>query len=95
MSRLLAAVVAAAIVAAPSLAAGPGPKTIVQTDKTWVCSSAVDLDSVTVTMTPQADGNQRDAVHLQPGCTGTIGQLECDDFGRRRGQSRRRRRTIS
>jgi hypothetical protein len=75
MTRVLAAIVAAAIVAAPSLAAGPGPKTIVQTDKTWVCSSAVDLDSVTVTMTPKDDGNQRDAVHLQPGCTGTIGKL--------------------
>ena len=73
----LVAALAAAIVTAPSLA-GPGPKTIVQTDKTWVCSGAVDLDSVTVTMTPKASGkaDQRDAVHLQPGCTGTIGQID-------------------
>jgi hypothetical protein len=78
MTHFLAALAAAAIVAAPSLAAGPSPKTVVQTDHTWVCSGAVDLDSVTVTMTPSVGGSRQgwDAVHLQPGCTGTIGRID-------------------
>lgn len=78
MIAVIAGIAAAAIVAAPSFAAAPSPKDVVQTDKTWVCSSAVQLDSVTVTMTPNASGkgDQRDAVHLQPGCTGTIGQID-------------------
>lgn len=78
MIHFLAALAAAAIVAAPSLAAGPSPKTVVQTDHTWVCSGAVDLDSVTVTMTPSVGGSRQgwDAVHLQPGCTGTIGRID-------------------
>jgi hypothetical protein len=77
MIAFIAAAAAAAIVAVPSFAAAPSPKDVVQTDKTWVCSSAVQLDSVTVTMTPKASGkaDERDAVHLQPGCTGTIGKL--------------------
>jgi hypothetical protein len=50
---------------------------IVQTDQMWVCKGPVDLDSVTVTMTPSIVGNRRDedAIHLEPGCTGTIRQL--------------------
>jgi hypothetical protein len=78
MIRVLGTIVAAAIVAASSFAAGPAPTTIVQTDKTWVCNKAVDLDAVTVTMTPKATGSAdaRDAVHLEPGCTGTIGKLD-------------------
>ena len=78
MTRLLAGALVVAIVAAPALAAGPSPKNVVETNQTWVCTSAVDLDSVTVTMTPLASGTgeQRDAVHLQPGCTGTIGRID-------------------
>ena len=77
MTGFLAAVAAAAILVAPPLPSGGGPKTVVQTDRTWVCSGAVDLDSVTVTMTPKAGGTrqEKDAVHLQPGCTGTIGRI--------------------
>jgi hypothetical protein len=79
MTGMLRLLLAAAILAAPSAAAADGgPKTIVQTNKTWVCSSAVELTSVTVTMTPAASGtgDARDAVHLQPGCTGTIGRID-------------------
>ena len=77
MKALLVAVAGAAILGAPALASGPSPRTIVQTDKTWVCTGPVDLDSVTVTMTPKAAGPRsgEDAIHLQPGCTGTIGKL--------------------
>jgi hypothetical protein len=75
MIAFIASIAAAAIVALP--AAAPSPKNVVQTDRTWVCSGEVDLDSVTVTMTPSASGSgqERDAVHLQPGCTGTIGRI--------------------
>ena len=50
---------------------------IVQTDQIWVCNGPVDLDSVTITMTPAAIGNRadEDAIHLAPGCTGRIGQI--------------------
>jgi len=77
VKALLVAVAGAAILGAPALASGPSPRTIVQTDKTWVCTGPVDLDSVTVTMTPKAAGPRsgEDAIHLQPGCTGTIGKL--------------------
>jgi hypothetical protein len=76
MIAFIAAVAAAAIVAAPI--AAPSPKNVVQTDRTWVCNGAVDLDSVTVIMTPSAigTGQARDAIHLQPGCTGTIGRID-------------------
>jgi hypothetical protein len=50
---------------------------IVQTDQLWVCKGPVDLDSVTITMTPASIGNRadEDAIHFAPGCTGRIGQL--------------------
>src|SRR3954447_4926650 len=50
---------------------------IVQTDQLWVCRGPVDLDSVTITMTPASIGNRadEDAIHLAPGCTGRIGQI--------------------
>jgi hypothetical protein len=56
---------------------GRAKGSIVQTDKMWVCAGPVNLDSVTVTMTPAAIGARRDedAIHLQPGCTGHIGQI--------------------
>jgi len=71
----LAALTAAGVLAAPP---PTDARTVVQTDKTWVCKSAVDLDVVSVTMTPSAPGGAsgRDAVHLQPGCTGRIGELD-------------------
>lgn len=45
-------------------------------DQMWVCSGPVDLDSVTVTMTPSYPSRRGgDAVHLESGCTGRIGKL--------------------
>jgi len=76
----VAAAIALVALAAPALlGAAPTPaKTVTQTDKTWVCSGPVDLDSVTVTMTPKAAGPRvgEDAVHLESGCTGRIGKLD-------------------
>ncbi len=46
------------------------------TDRMWVCTGPVDLDSVTVTMTPNYPSRRGgDAVHLENGCTGRIGKL--------------------
>ncbi len=77
---ILVAMLAALTIAAPAfgLAGGPGSRTIVQVDKTWVCSGPVDLDSVSVTMTPRAlvTPRTRDAVHLESGCTGKIGRID-------------------
>jgi hypothetical protein len=42
-------------------------------DQMWTCDGPVKLDSVTVTI--DASSSARDAVHLRPGCTGTIGRL--------------------
>jgi hypothetical protein len=54
----------------------PPPTSVVLTDQEWVCDSPVDLDSVTVTMTPSYPSRRGgDAVHLEPGCTGRIGKL--------------------
>jgi hypothetical protein len=55
-----------------------GDSTVVQVDRTWTCTSKVDLDLVKVTITRPDTGDRRreDAVHLQPGCTGRIGRLE-------------------
>ncbi len=41
-------------------------------NRTWHCRGPVDLDLVRVDMTDTS----KDAVHLDPGCTGTIRQLE-------------------
>jgi hypothetical protein len=50
--------------------------TITLTDQMWVCDSPVDLDSVTVTMTPSFPSRRGgDAIHLENGCTGRIGRL--------------------
>jgi hypothetical protein len=53
-------------------------QSVVQTDKTWTCTSKVDLDLVKVTITRAALGDRRnrDAVHLRQGCSGRIGRLE-------------------
>jgi len=55
-----------------------GGNQVVQVDKTWTCTSKVDLDLVKVTMTRAVIGNRKleDAVHLRNGCTGRIGRLE-------------------
>ena len=52
----------------------PEASSVTLTNQTWVCKGPVDLDSVTVTMTA---GGRRggDAVHLEDGCTGRIGEL--------------------
>ncbi len=57
-----------------SAATGPLRGSVTITDQTWVCKGPVDLDSVTVTITPAATA-KADAVHLQSGCTGRIGRL--------------------
>jgi hypothetical protein len=60
----------------PATPAPAPPRSLTLTDQMWVCNGPVDLDSVTVTMTPaypsRRDG---DAVHLEAGCTGRIGSL--------------------
>jgi hypothetical protein len=43
-----------------------------QTDRTWVCNRPVRLDSVTVTITPDAPRHQGVGIRLDAGCTGTI-----------------------
>ena len=76
---MIAAAAAAVGAALLALAGSPaGGSTVVQVDRTWTCTSRVDLDLVKVTMTRAVYGNRRleDAVHLQPGCTGRIGRLE-------------------
>jgi hypothetical protein len=74
----LAASVGAALLAlvVPTTFSGP-PKSVTRVDKTWVCNGPVDLDTVTVTMTPASVGarSNEDAVHLQSGCTGRIGRI--------------------
>lgn len=76
----LTAAVSAALAGVPHRAVVPpdAARTVVQRDRTWVCAGPVDLDSVTVTMTPAAAGPRsgEDAVHLEPGCTGRIGRLD-------------------
>ena len=59
-------------------AGGTGPLrgSITLTDQTWVCKGPVDLDSVTVTMTPASAATKADAINLASGCTGRIGRLE-------------------
>lgn len=54
----------------------PPASSVTLTDQMWVCDGPVDLDSVTVTMTPNFPSRRRgDAVHLENGCTGRIGTL--------------------
>src|SRR6266849_2287364 len=60
--------------AAGARAAGPLTGAINLVDQTWVCRGPVDLDSVTVTVTPAS--NQQDAIHLGAGCTGRIGTID-------------------
>ncbi len=59
------------------IATPPAAHNVVQVDRTWTCSSAVDLDLVKVTITRAVIGDRKhkDAVHLRPGCTGRIGRL--------------------
>ncbi|HEV2590286.1 MAG TPA: hypothetical protein VGU02_00205 [Gaiellaceae bacterium] len=45
---------------------------VIAVHNTWSCSTPVDLDLVRV----QLDDTTRDAVHIGPGCTGTIRRLE-------------------
>jgi len=76
MIAAAAAVVGAALLALTGSPAGGS--TVVQVDRTWTCTSRVDLDLVKVTITRAVYGNRRleDAVHLRPGCTGRIGRLQ-------------------
>jgi hypothetical protein len=54
---------------------------VVLQGRTWVCRSRVDLELVSVEMTDSG----KDAVHLGPGCTGTIRRLEIPGNGAGRG----------
>jgi hypothetical protein len=72
---------ATAAVSAPSAAVSGGTssgsgKSIVLTDKSWRCTTAVSLDLVKVTMKSATDH----AVYLLPGCTGYIGRIEVDTW---------------
>jgi hypothetical protein len=77
---LLSLSAAAACIVQLGASAAPGPLrgSVTSTDRTWVCKSAVALDSVTVTMTTAAPGGSAgtDAIHLESGCTGRIGRIE-------------------
>lgn len=55
--------------------------TIVLHDRTWNCHSRVNLDLVRVELSDSG----KDAVHLGPGCTGTIERLEIPGNGAGRG----------
>jgi len=60
----------------PGAAKPPPAASVTLTDQMWVCSGPVDLDSVTVRMTPSYPSRRGgDAVHLESGCTGRIGKL--------------------
>jgi hypothetical protein len=81
LGSLLAAAGLAAVALGPAgLAARPAPpKSITLVDRTWVCSSRVNLDSVTVAMGARviAEGRRNeDAIHLESGCTGRIGRVD-------------------
>ncbi len=78
LASLLVLAAAGACVLQLGAAAGPGPLrgSVTSTDHTWVCKGPVDLDSVTVTMTPASAATKADAIHLESGCTGRIGRLE-------------------
>jgi hypothetical protein len=46
------------------------------TDQTWICNGPVNLKVVKVNITADAQGwAQRDGIHLDSGCTGTIGSI--------------------
>lgn len=77
MSALAAVAAAAALLAAVPSAA-PLTGSIALQDRTWVCDGPVDLASVSVTMSPAAAGprRQEDAIHIQSGCTGSIGRID-------------------
>jgi hypothetical protein len=49
---------------------------VAQTDRTWVCDRPVRLDSVSVTITPNAPRHQGVGIRLEQGCTGTIGSID-------------------
>ena len=78
LTSLLVLAAAGACLLQLGASAGTGPLrgSVTSTDHTWVCKGPVDLDSVTVTMTPASAATKADAIHLASGCTGRIGRLE-------------------
>jgi len=78
LASLLVLAAAGACVLQLGASAAPGPLqgSITSTDRSWVCKGPVDLDSVTVTMTPASAATKADAIRLQSGCTGRIGRVE-------------------
>ena len=77
LASLLVLAAAGAGVLQLGASAGTGPLrgSVTSTDQTWTCKGAVDLDSVTVTMTPASAAKKADAIHLENGCTGRIGRI--------------------
>jgi len=73
---VLAAAGAGVLQLGASAETGPLRGSVTVTDQTWTCKGAVDLDSVTVTITPASAGKKADAIHLESGCTGRIGRIE-------------------
>ena len=78
LASLLVLAAAGACVLQLGASAGTGPLrgSITSTDHTWVCNGPVDLDSVTVTMTPASAATKADAIYLESGCTGRIGWIQ-------------------
>ncbi|HJQ73409.1 MAG TPA: hypothetical protein VJ814_00885 [Gaiellaceae bacterium] len=78
MKRLAAALPALALLVLAGCGGSSRQNRIVLVDRTWTCTSHVELDLVKVTITRAALGDRRnrDAVHLRPGCSGRIGRLE-------------------
>ena len=77
--KLLLGMVLAGLAAGAALAAPVRSfSSVTLVDKTWRCTSAVNLDTVKVTITAGAPA--MDAVLLDKGCTGTIGSLVITEY---------------
>jgi hypothetical protein len=57
-------------------AATPLSGSVVLVDRSWSCTSAVDLDLVKVTLRSRSDNG----IYLKPGCTGRIDRIEVDTW---------------
>ena len=95
LASLLVLAAAGACVLQLGASAAPGPLrgSITSTDQTWTCKGPVDLDSVTVTMTPASAAKKADAIHLAERLHGPDRPRRGDDVDRRRRQGLVRRRT--
>lgn len=82
MKRLAAVLLVVVVLAGCGGGSSQQGRQVVLVDHTWTCTGHVDLDLVRVTMSPQSVGrrSQEDAIHLRPGCSGSIGKLEVDQW---------------